>query len=51
MGRGVFLAAPNERAQGACAVMACSDCGESPGYCREVGDFYVLMHDYGDEED
>lgn len=30
----------------------CGDCGESPGHCREVGDFYVLVHDYtADDED
>lgn len=28
----------------------CADCGESPGYCREVGDFGALSHDYGDED-
>lgn len=27
----------------------CSDCGESPGRCRETGDFAVLVHDYGED--
>jgi hypothetical protein len=28
----------------------CPDRGESPGRCKEVGDFYVLVHDYNADD-